>query len=294
MAQQAARLLSRRLLRRPTGPPDRSADHARRPGLKSSRPKSQHHHARRMVPATLPRPPPTQQLSKARARLPKAKPKTKPRRTRRQSKRKPSPCSRCSTTCPTTAASTRPSRPSCKVCRGSSKTKEAKGPGWTLPKHGFAEQKASLAKKEQAMEDAAKALEEAKQEAEEAQKALEEGRATMVAEQPEEDETVLKLGLADVHNLLHSLQARIHNSSKAERPAKKSRANTGAGAGPAPGQHADQRDPAQSLGQLGRSCASPPPKPPHAARKGGPYAWGRPAPTLQGQPPPTWLPLSLF
>ena len=85
------------------------------------------------------------------------------------------------------------------------------------------------------MEDAAQALEEAKQEAEEAQKTLEKVRATMVpnavAEQPEE-ETVLKLGLADVHdlhNLLHNLQARVHNSSEAERPAKKSRDNTGAG-----------------------------------------------------------------
>ena len=67
---------------------------------------------------------------------------------------------------------------SCKACRGSSKTKEARGPGWTLPKHGFAEPKLP-GKKEQAMEDAAKALEEAKQEAEEAQKALEEVRATM-------------------------------------------------------------------------------------------------------------------
>ena len=86
------------------------------------------------------------------------------------------------------------------------------------------------------MEDAAKALEEAKQETEEAQKALEEVRAIMVpntvAEPQEEEETVLKLGLADVHdlhNLLHNLQARIHNSSEAERPAKKSRDNTGAG-----------------------------------------------------------------
>ena len=42
-------------------------------------------------------------------------------------------------------------------------------------------------------------------------------------EEPEEDETVPKLGLADVHdlrNLLHNLQARIHNSSEAERPAQ--------------------------------------------------------------------------
>ena len=84
---------------------------------------------------------------------------------------------------------------------------------------------ASLAKKEQAMEDA-----------DEAKKALEEVRATMVpntvAEPQEEEETVLKLGLADVHdlhNLLHNLQARIHNSSEAERPAKKSRDNTGVG-----------------------------------------------------------------
>ena len=64
---------------------------------------------------------------------------------------------------------------------------------------------ASLAKKEQAMEDAAKALEQAKQEAEEARKALEEEvRATMVPNtvaEPEEAETVLKLGLADVHDL---------------------------------------------------------------------------------------------
>ena len=96
---------------------------------------------------------------------------------------------------------------------------------------------AALAKKEQALEDAAKALEEAKQEADEAQKALEEVRAIMVpntvAEPQEEEETVLKLGLADVHDLhklLHNLQARIHNSSEAERPAKKSRDNTGAGA----------------------------------------------------------------
>ena len=95
---------------------------------------------------------------------------------------------------------------------------------------------ASLAKKEQALEDAAKALDEAKQEADEAQKTLEEVRATMVpntvAEPQEEEETVLKLGLADVHDLhklLHNLQARIHNSSEAERPAKKSRDNTGAG-----------------------------------------------------------------
>ena len=95
---------------------------------------------------------------------------------------------------------------------------------------------ASLAKKEQALEDAAKALDEAKQEADEAKKTLEEVRATMVpntvAEPNEEEETVLKLGLADVHDLhklLHNLQARIHNSSEAERPAKKSRDNTGAG-----------------------------------------------------------------
>ena len=119
--------------RRPTGPPDRSADHARRPGRKSSRPKSQHHNARRMVPARLPR-----QQSKARARLPKAKTKTKPRRTR-QSKRKPSPCNRCSTTCPTTARFVRTSRPSCKVCKGSSKTKEAKGPG-CIKTHGAPEE----------------------------------------------------------------------------------------------------------------------------------------------------------
>ena len=95
---------------------------------------------------------------------------------------------------------------------------------------------ASQAKKEQALEDAAKALEEAKQETEEAQKALEEVRAIMVPntvdEPQEEEETVIKLGLADVHDLhkpLHNLQARIHNSSEAERPAKKSRDNTGAG-----------------------------------------------------------------
>ena len=112
-----------------TGPPDRSADHARRQGLKSSRSKSQHHHARRVVPARLPSPPPTQRLSKARARLPKAKTKTKPKRTRRPSKRKPSRCNRSSTTCPTTARCAQTSRSNCKVCRDNSKTKEAKGPG---------------------------------------------------------------------------------------------------------------------------------------------------------------------
>ena len=52
--------------RQVTGPPDRSADHARRPFLKSTPTVPHHHHARRVVSARLSLPPPMQQLSKVR------------------------------------------------------------------------------------------------------------------------------------------------------------------------------------------------------------------------------------
>ena len=168
-----------------------------------------------MVPARLPRQPPTLQQSKARARLPKAKTKTKPRRTRRRSKRKPSPCESLQQVLDDLPEDS-PLRPDFEAqlqsLQGQLEDKRSKGARLDSAEARLRRAEASLAKKEQAMEDAAKALEEAKQEAEEAQKALEEVRASMVpntvAEQPEEDETVLKLGLADVHdlhNLLHNL-----------------------------------------------------------------------------------------
>ena len=145
---------------------------------------------------------------------------------------------------------------------------------------------ASQAKKEQALEDAAKALEEAKQETEEAQKAFEEVRAIMVpntvVEQPEEDETVLKLGLADVHdlhNLLHNLQARIHNSSKAERPAKKSRDNTGAGTAQPEDDTQTNEILHRALGDLGAVVQAHQPQ--QAAGTAPPAA--SQAPTLPGQ-----------
>ena len=148
------------------------------------------------------------------------------------------------------------------------------------------------------MEDAAKALEEAKQEADEAQKTLEEVRATMVpntlAEKPEEAETVLKLGLADVHdlrNLLHNLQARIHTAAR--RNGRPRRAGTARErARPSP----------KTTRRPTRSCTEPwatwvqSCKPTSHSRRWARsplqpcLGQGRPAPTPQGpRPPPSCL-----
>ena len=165
--------------RRPTGPPDRYADHARRPGFKSSRPKSQHHHARRMVPARLPRPPPTLQRSKARARLPKAR-KKKAKEDKEAVREKAESLQQVLDDLPDDS----PLRPDFEAqlqsLQGQLKDKRSKGARLDSAEARLRRAEASLAKKEQAMEDAATALEEAKQEAEETQKALEEVRATMV------------------------------------------------------------------------------------------------------------------
>ena len=91
---------------------------------------------------------------------------------------------------------------------------------------------------------------------------------------------MLKLGLADVHdlhNLLHKLQARIHNSSEAERPAKKSRDNTGAGTAQPQDDTQTNEILHRALGNLGAVVQAHQPPSSHAARTGGQYTWGRDA-----------------
>ena len=98
----------------------------------------------------------------------------------------------------------------------------------------------------------------------------------------EEEETVLKLGLADVHdlhNLLHNLQARIHNSSEAERPAKKSRDNTGAGTAQPQDDTQTNEILHRALGNLGAVVQAHQPQ--QAAGAAPPAA--SQAPTLPGQ-----------
>ena len=149
-----------------------------------------------MVSARLPRPPPTQRLSKGESTAPKSQDKDKAKEDKEAVREKTESLQQVLDDLPEDS----PLRPDVEAqlqnLQGQLEDKRSKGARLDSAEARLRRAEASLAKKEQAMEDAAKALEEAKQEAEEAQKTLEEVRAIMVpntvAEQPEEEETVLK------------------------------------------------------------------------------------------------------